>query len=256
VDETLYTFRVVGPDYLVRGRQRRVTLEVYRSGALVAPTETGSTFSLWAPDEDLDTGTPLVTGAVTVVADVAGYTLGATDLDDEDYGRGWVEMWRLVLPDGTERDIHRPAAIVRHPLHPVVGDSDVDPDGSLARHRAPTITSWQTYLDTAWLDLVGKLEASANWPELVWSPASFRDLHKRMSRAEIYRVFARGQGGTWRDLLIEEEKQIAFAWRDVRAQKDRDQTGHADSQAMVAQTVGTVYGSYTPSTRYVFGGLY
>lgn len=254
--DTDYTFHAPGPDYLVRGRAQTVRMPVYRSGALVAPTAIGSAYELFGPAEDLDDGTPLISGAVTVASSVALYAIGATALDDEEYGRGWVEVWTLVLPDGSTRKIHRPACIVRSPLYPVITDTDIDPTGSLARHRASTLTSWQAHIDSAWLSMLCRLEEIARWPELIWTPYSFRRVHLRATKCEIYSDFARSQGGKWLELLDSEEKQLAFAWRDLSALLDRDQDGHADEQTAAGLQHGVIHGSYTPHRGLGFGGLF
>lgn len=255
--ETIYTFRTgPGPDFLVRGRAQVASLPAYRDGALAAPTEVGSTFKLFEPGEDLDDGTPLVSGAIDVTGSIAVYPLLAIHLPSTlDFGRGYVEVWHLVMPDGTTRDILRPAALVRSPLHPVITDVDVDPRGELARHRGATITTFQTWIDEAWLLLLGRLEEVNDWPERVWSAYSFREYHLRATRAAIYGSFARSQGGKWLDLKQEEERQADFAWKRIAKLLDSDQNGQPDDLAARGIGHGLVLGNYPGSTRYNFGGL-
>ena len=58
--EPTYSARIAYPDCLVRGRSQTVRLELYRSGALAAPTEAGSTFALYgASGETLITASPI-----------------------------------------------------------------------------------------------------------------------------------------------------------------------------------------------------
>ena len=62
-----YTIRVAYPDYIVRGAATTVSLPVYLAGALVEPTEAGSTFSLYDPAGNV----VVAQDDVSVVDDVA-----------------------------------------------------------------------------------------------------------------------------------------------------------------------------------------
>ena len=254
--ETDYTFRTPGPDYLVRARAQRAKLPIYRDGALVEPTVPGSTFKLFDIGDDIDTATPLVSGAVDNVGSIPGRSILASEVPSTlEYGRGYLELWHFVLPDGSERDIPRPAALCRSPLYPVISDIDVDPRGELARHRATTVTSFQSWIDSGWLTLLGMLEEVGRWPEKVWTPYAFRALHMHLTNAEIYASYARSQGGKWLELKADAEKQASFAWTRLRAMLDNDQDGQPDSEALVGMEHGTIFGSYTPYRNYSFGGL-
>ncbi|HEX4935116.1 MAG TPA: hypothetical protein VFV33_18155, partial [Gemmatimonadaceae bacterium] len=91
---TLYSARIAYPDYLVRGRTQTVSLALYRSGALVAPTQSGSTFTLTSP-----AGVEIVSAsAVTVSSSVATFAIGAASLPSTlTLGHGYREKWSLVL---------------------------------------------------------------------------------------------------------------------------------------------------------------
>ncbi len=89
-----------GPAYYERARRNTARLEVYRSGTIVAPTVLGSTYSLWEPDEDIDTGTPLVSSQPIVLGadNAACYDLLASLLLVVlTLGRGYIELTITVL---------------------------------------------------------------------------------------------------------------------------------------------------------------
>jgi hypothetical protein len=256
--ETDYSFRPFYPDPLVRARAQTVAIEVWRSGALVAPTEAGSTFKLYERGEDLDTGTPLISKSVAVgTKGYASVSVLAADLPDTlAFGRGYLELWHLVLPDGSSRDISRPAALVRHPLHPTLVESDFDPRAELAAHRKAGITSWQTYMDQAWSTILAELEEDAAWPEQIWNSGALWRLHKRLTLLEIYTSFARSQGGRWLDLVAGEEKAVEFAWRKLKVAVDGDQDGHAeDPNSVQSVGPGVIFGNVSPTPTYNQPGL-
>lgn len=257
--ETLYTFRNPYPDYLERGRTQSVSLAAYRDGALVAPTS--GTFALWEPDEDEDDGTALDSGSVTVTSSIATYSLTSTVLASTlDFGRGYREIWTLVFGSGASavtRSVLREAALCRRAPYPVITDLDLDPDGSLAAQRSASVTSFQVYLDEAWRQVLGQLEATGNWPERIWNSSALRTVHRHKTLELVYRAFARTRAQPWLELAESEAKAYAYAWRTPSSfYADVDQDGRADDPySLTPMGRGVVFGSCPGDTRYRFGGL-
>ena len=138
-----FTARIPFPEYLERGRDQLVKLEVYRAGSLQAPGS--GTFSLFDPD-----GVAVVDAqAITVASSRAQYTIPASAIPTTTpVGEGWQEEWILTSPGGVTRTFRRYAAVVLRALFPVVTDADLlacysDLDDLRPADRA----SYQDYID-------------------------------------------------------------------------------------------------------------
>ena len=102
--ETTYTPRLDLPYAIERGRSQVLTLSVYSGATLTAPRS--GTLTLYTPD-----GTSASTGAVSIVSDVAEYTVSG--LTSHPYGDGWAVEWALVMPDGVTHTYRSDAALCR-----------------------------------------------------------------------------------------------------------------------------------------------
>lgn len=229
--ETLYTFRDFGPNFIEVGRQQVTTLEVYRDGALVAPTESGSTYTLVAPDGT----TTIYTSAVTVVGSVARATIPAANIPATlDLGEMYREDWLLVLPDGTTRTKRREAALVRRALNPVVTDLDLlgeYPD--IDRDLPPGVTSWQWALDEAWKQIMSRMRQSGTYAYLVFSDTALRDAHRHLAFYLIFKWFHRyaGQSGNWLALMQEHRQAYEAAYTAMSVTVDADHDGVVDGES-------------------------
>lgn len=182
--ETLFTFRISTPNYLERARTQVVKLPAYRDGALVAPTASGSTFSLF------DSSNTAIVDAqpVTVSGSVAEYTLTDTVLsEDLELADHWREEWSLVMPDGTTRLVRRDAGLCLHMLYPVVTLEDL-----VARHRTltdilPKADPYaQGYLDNAWITLNNRIVSKGRRPYLIMSPWALKEVHETLALSLIF----------------------------------------------------------------------
>lgn len=231
--ETLYTFRVPYADVLQRGRQQTVRLEAYRDGALVAPSASGSSFSLYSP-----TGEAIVSArAVTVTASVATAVVTTDDLPATlALGEGYIEEWVLVMPDGTVRTVRREAAIARRLLHPPAGDVDFageypDLAGEFAEHTGWSGTSLQPAIDEAWSQILERLFQRDRWPDLIVSSSALRSPLRQLVLHIVFKaLFRRGVGTTvYRDLMDLHLKRFEASWDAMALRYDRDQDGRVDS---------------------------
>jgi hypothetical protein len=209
---TLYTARLVGPEIIEAGRDNAITCPVYRDGALVAPTQAGSTISVWNA-----TGTKIVDGAaVTVASSVASYTVTSATLSGQTKADGWRIEWALLI-SGTVYTFRRDAVLVYRQLYPVVTDADLlRLHTDLARRMPSTESSYQDYLDEAWATLEGRLVATGKRPWLVLAPSALREVHLYSTLARIFRDFAQGGPGTaeW-ELALDYDRRQEAAWSQL-----------------------------------------
>ena len=124
------------------------------SGALVAPTQAGSTITITKPD-----GTALATAAaVTVISSIATYPI--TPSASETLGEGWLVAWDLLV--GTDRYQPREQAILVEyaPLN-AINVRDLFRRVPELEHRVPQSqstrgdsTGWQPQIDDTFYELI------------------------------------------------------------------------------------------------------
>jgi len=241
-----YSARIPFPDFLERARTQLVKLEVYRDGALAAPSS--GTVSIY---DESDTAI-VDAAAVTVVSSVAQYSLSAATIPaTTPVGEGWRIEWALVMPDGITHTFRRSAALVLRALYPVVTDVDLTAMYTdLADLRPTALSSFQGYIDEAWRQILGRLIGKGRMPYLILDPWSLREIHLETSLALIFRDFASSMGeGRYLELAESHKKEAAFAWNGLTFQYDEDHDGKADTQRRKgAEPV--VYLSNAPRTRW------
>lgn len=241
--ETTYTSPQAYPDYLQRGRGQVVSFPLYSSGALAAPTASGSTFSFFD-----SSGTALVDAQpVTVAASVAKYTLAAGDLPDTlSLGRGYREEWSLVCADGVTRQFRRDASVVLYAAYPVVEDADLTAVYSdLSRQLKSGTTTFEAYRQEAWKRILGRLEQQGVFPEKVVTDWSLREVHAELSLHLVCLDFARAQGGRWLELAAGHKKEFEMAWSRLRFTIAADGT-NADGSSMRAANRGVTFSNASP----------
>ena len=180
-----YAARFLLDDMLERGVVNALTCPVYLNGALVAPTESGSTVTIW------DGSTKRVdAAAVTVTDKVAGYNY--TPAATIDWGENWRIEWSLVY-GGVNKPFRNDAQLVRHPLSPVLTDADL-----FRRHRAldpnsksplSTVQHYGDYRDDAWVEIQDWLIKQGNRAHLVLNPSALRKPHLFLTLALIFEDF-------------------------------------------------------------------
>lgn len=178
-----YAARFLLDDLLERGVVNALTCPVYLNGALVAPTESGSTVTIW------DGSTKRVDAvALTAVTDkVAGYDY--TPADTIEWGEDWRIEWSLIY-GGRAYKFRNDAKLVRHPLSPVLTDQDL-----FRRHRAldpnsssplSTLQHYNPYRDDAWVEIQDWLIKQGNRAHLVLNPSALRKPHMYLTLALIF----------------------------------------------------------------------
>lgn len=229
--EVIYSARIPYPDVIERGRQQVVTLEVYRSGALVEPAS--GTLTIYKPD-----GTKLVdAGAVTITSSIARYTLTAGVLPTTlDLGEGYLEVWSLVMPDGETRAFHREMAVAVRALFPVVAVEDVEaeyPDlTDLFRGQDATL---QGFLDEAWKRLIRKLIGRGILTYRVVSTEATADAHRELALYLAFKYAYTKQGAAssnrWQQLYETHLANYKAALGEMNFTEDADGDGLADSSS-------------------------
>lgn len=241
-----YSARVAFPDYLVQGRGQTASLELYRAGALVAPTQSGSTFSLYDP-----AGTVLVSAAaVTVTGSIATYAIPAGSLPATlALGHGYREEWALVL-SGVTRTYRRDAALVLHAPYPVITDADLEGVYSdLSRQRASSVTSFQAYIDEAWKRILGRLESQGVFPEHIVTSWSLREVHAELTLHLICLDLHRAAGARWGELARDHKSEFERAWARLSFVRD-DGTGKADGSSQRSARRGVTYLNASPAASW------
>lgn len=245
--EAPYTARIPFPDYLERARAQLVTLEVYRDGALVAPSS--GTFTLYDA-----AGSPVLDGvAVTIASSRAQYSIGAGSLPSTlPVGEGWQEEWSLTFADGVTRIFRRSAALVLRAIHPVITDADLLACYSdLDDLRPSDMTSYQAAIDEAWRQIVGRLVGKGRFPYLILDPWSLREIHLETTFSLIFRDFASSVGeGRYLELAESHKKTAASAWRQLSFQYDKDHDGRPDGQGKRTSYEPVIYLSNAPRGRW------
>ena len=245
--EAPYTARIPFPDYLERGRTQLVTLEVYRDGALEAPSS--GTFTLI----DASGVEQVSAAAVSVVGSRAQYSISAGTLPDTlPLGEGWQGVWSLVFSDGVTREFVRSGALVLRALHPVVTDADLLACYSdLDDLRPANMTSYQGPLDEAWRQLIGRLVGKGRFPYLILDPWSLREIHMEITLSLIFRDFASSVGeGRYLDLAESHKKTAASAWRSLTFQYDSNHDGRPDGSGDRKGAEPVIYLSNAPRGRW------
>lgn len=252
--ETIYSARIAYPDYLVRGRAQTVSLELYRSGALAAPTAAGSTFTLYDPS-----GTAVIAAApITVASSIATYPILAASLPATlGLGHGYREEWVLVRADGVTHTYQRDASLVKHAAYPVITDGDLEGVYSdLSRQRAASVTSFQAYIDEAWKRILGRLESQGVFPDHIVTSWSLREVHIELTLHLICLDFSRAAGGRWMELAESHKREFEMAWNRLRFVKGAGSDGQADSADLAAAAKGVTFLNRSPhATWRGFGGL-
>ena len=221
---TLYAPRIRIHQVLARGKAASVTLPIYRDGALVVPAS--GTYNL-VDESGVDV---IAASAVSISGSIATYNIAAPQLPDTlNLSEGYMEHWALVI-GGDTFNFKRPCAIARSYLYPVVSDIDLEAQYSdLASLRPASMTSYQTYIDEAWFQIIIRLRELGNLEYLIMDPQALRMAHINLSCYLIFKDFdSSGLGeGRYLDLAKEHRSQFANSM-DMNFRYDLNQDGIQD----------------------------
>lgn len=242
--ERIYSPRIRIHDVLERSRACTVDLPVYRDNALQSPTS--AYFRLTDPEGN----DVIARTAVSVVANVATYNIGANELPDTlRLSDGYMQYWELII-DGVTHTFKKPSAICLSALYPVISDLDLEAEYSdLASIRPSSLGStYQTYIDEAWVQLIQRVRDMGNIEYLIMSPQSLRAAHKNLTFYLIFKdMDSSGLGeGRYLDLAREHRKQFEFDFKRLKFTYDMNQDGRADDETRRRSALGVIYTSAPP----------
>lgn len=225
--ETVYTYRQAGPDVLQRARANTIRLEVWRDGALVAPS--AAKVSLIRPS-----GTAIVDEATaTISGSIASYTISAGDLPTtEPTGQLYTLRWALTI-DGLERTVQRPCTVALYPMVLPVTDSDLTageyPD--LVDQLGDYGTNLQTFLEAAKRDVLRELEQLGTWPDRISGPSDLFEPIRQAAYVKVFRfLFSTNDSERSERLMELHRAEYQRVMKDLRLRIDRDDDGLPDDE--------------------------
>jgi len=180
--ERFYSPRIRIHEVLERTRSCTVDLPVYRDNALVSPT------SAYLTIQNPDNGDLIARTAVSIVGNIATYNISSSEIPaSTPLGDGYMQIWELTL-SGAVHTFKKPCAIALSSLYPVITDLDLEAEYSdLASIRPSSLgSSYQTYIDEAWVQLIQRIRDLGNIEYLIMSPQSLRAAHKNLT---FYLIF-------------------------------------------------------------------
>ena len=252
--DTPYSARVRVTELLERGRAQDTLLEVYRDGSQIVPSS--ATYSILKPDNQY-----IVEDGVCTI-DVNGtitYSHTPAQLPSTlNLGEGYVQTYNVTI-SGALFSFRRMAAIVLKRLYPVISDADLEEVYTdLASLRPSSITSYQTYIDSAWFTILRRLRnVGAGYEYLVTTPESFAEAHRHLSLYLIFRDFHSSLGqsnGRYLDLAQEHYKLYQDEFHMINFIYDEDHTGKPDDSNKRTAAQPTIYlnrpGPYMYRRRY------
>jgi hypothetical protein len=242
--ERLYSPRIRIHEVLERNRGATIDLPIYRDNNLVSPT--AAYFKLVDPEGN----DVIARTSVSIVANIATYNVSASELPTTlTLGDGYMQYWELTIA-GVVHTFKKPTAIALSALYPVISDLDLEAEYSdLASIRPSSLgTTYQTYIDEAWVQLVQRIRDLGNIEYLVMSPQSLRACHKNLTFYLIFKdMDSSGLGeGRYLDLAREHRKQFEFDFKRLKFTYDLNQDGRADDKNHRRSALGVFYTSAPP----------
>lgn len=216
-------------DLLVRGVDNVLTQRWSRNGSVGTP----SSVTVTVKDA---VGTRIVDEqAATVTNDVASYTVPAAATTDLPLSEGWTVVWSAIMQGESQaREFVGEAALVRYVLSPPATLEHLY--RRVARlnpnHRSPMTVDvdLQGMLDDAWRDIEDMLFERGRRPELVLSPARFRQPHLLLALALIFENLALSSEA-YAAPAERYRAQFGKAWDGMRFTYDTDERGLPDGGA-------------------------
>ena len=242
--QRIYSPRIRIHDVLERARGCTIDLPIYRDNELVSPT--AAYFRLENPEGN----DVIARTAVSIVANVATYTIAPSELPTTlNLGDGYVQWWELTI-DGVVHTFKKPTAVALSALYPVISDLDLEAEYSdLASIRPSNLGStYQTYIDEAWVQLIQRVRDQGNIEYLIMSPQSLRAAHKNLTFYLIFKdMDSSGLGeGRYLDLAREHRKQHEFDFKRLKFTYDMNQDGRQDDPNGRRANLGVIYTSAPP----------
>jgi hypothetical protein len=215
-----------GPELLQRDSTQTIRCALFRDGAAVAGIETVSIYRA--------SRAAVVSAAAVTVSSGWPYSAGPFTLILEE---GWRVEW-VLTGSGYSQTFDRMAALCRRRLFPVITDSDLTARHSdLANIRPPSMTTFQSYIDVAWEDLLHQLRQKGTIPHLVASAEDLKQVHTFLTLKLVFTDFAIrfGDGSRWPELAAMYAKEARAAFSQLSLHYSTDDSGTPDGGRRPAQ---------------------
>lgn len=221
-----YSAQIRITELLERAKAQSTALKIFRDGAQIVPTS--GTYTLKKP-----TGANIVTDVALTINDAgtASYNHSAEELADTlGLGEGYVQEFSLTI-GGSVYLFRRMASVVLRRLYPTVQDGDLTATYTdLASLRPSSLTSYQTYIDDAWYQLLRRIKNQGmGYEYLVMNPESFFDVHRHLTLYLIFRDFHSSLSAEGRYMDLSQEH-----WRLYREEFDSISFIYDDSHNLTA----------------------
>ncbi len=214
-------------EVLERGKSAVSTLIIYEDGAAIVPSS--STFTL------LDQEGELVISAQPAVISGGGelsYTIAGSDIPNTiSFSDSYLIEWRATI-SGKEYTFRRPCAIARTKLYPVISDIDLQCHYSdLASIRPSSLSSFQSYITEAFIQIIQRLRDEGNFEYLIISNQSLRPIHLDLTFYLIWKdMDSSGLGeGRYLQLAQEHRRNFEHGIKRLKLRYDLDEQGVASS---------------------------
>jgi hypothetical protein len=189
-----------------RAKTQTTTLKVYENGVVVVPTSANFTL--------LDNNnTKIITSAAASIS-VGGeisYIVAAADIPETiQFSDNYLIEWDVTF-GGIEYNFRRTCAIARTKLYPVVSDIDLTAQYSdLESIRPSNMTSFQSYITEAFVQIIERLRSEGNLEYLIISNQSLRGIHIDLSLTIIFRDMDSSGLGEGRYLQLAQEHRKSY----------------------------------------------
>ena len=240
---TQITARFLTADYLVQGQDNPLSCPLWRDGALVAPTQAGSTVTVYDTANQV-----VVTANVVVAGNIATYTLPAALVPTSlSRGMGWRVEWSLLVAGVTAR-YRNNAGLVKSPLAPMITDADLfrKESGLNPAGTAPisSLDDYQDFIDEAWVELHGLLVGKGSLPHLIMEPSALRSALLNLTLAGIFEDFRTRLNETWKEKAVDYQAKFQKAWDGLVFEYDRSDSGQADGRRKKSASLPVFLGGF------------
>ncbi len=231
-------------EVLERAKTQTSTLIVYEDGAAVVPVS--ATFTL------IDNNNKKVIDGAAASISGGGelsYIVTAADIPEtlpfsDNYLIEWDVTW-----GGVTYNFRRACAIARTKLYPVVSDIDLTAQYSdLESIRPSTMTSFQSYITEAFIQIIERLRAEGNMEYLIISNQSLRQVHIDLTLTIIFRdMDSSGLGeGRYLQLAQEHRKSYEAGFKRLKFTYDLDEDGINDDPDGMRAAKSVIFTSQSP----------
>ena len=243
-----YSAQIRHVELIERNKTQVQLFKVYRSNAQIVPTAAKYTLQKPNGDKIIDKNT----ASINVSGNIT-YALNATEIPETlSLGEGYVEEFHVTI-DGVEYIFRRMASLCLRKLYPVISDADlVQIHTDLEALRPSTLTSYQTYIDDAFYQILRKIRSQGmGYEYLVMSPESLYDVNRSLALYLIFKDFhssisAEGRflelAQDYYKIYLEEFNSINWLYDQSHEKKPTDANRRKAGRPVIYTTAPSYYG--------------